>query len=187
MKREVKWMKIERGIKSKQVAFRSRIQFLMMSFRAAKKHKKNDNDMDVDDDEADDTEDEEGEEEEESANDKEDGDDQQTPRKSPKKKKSKTKKAPRKSELDMTALTNEQAALAALESDQLLHLRLRKKYYVEALNFIRLVENSMEIMAQLLGSTNKAEVLESMEFFRVAYEYQFDGAKVLFKMPYTLQ
>lgn len=153
-----------------------------MSFRLAKKREKNDNDMDVDDDEADDTEEDEGEGEDESEN-----NDQQTPRKSPPKKKSKTKKAPRKSELDMTALTNEQAALAALESDQLLHLRLRKKYYVEALNFIRLVENSMEIMAQLLGSTNKAEVLESMEFFRVAYEYQFDGAKVLLKIPYTLQ
>ena len=35
-----------------------------------------------------------------------------------------------------------------------------------------------EIMCQLLGSTNKAEVLESMEFFRIAWEYQFDGAEV---------
>jgi condensin complex subunit 1 len=33
-------------------------------------------------------------------------------------------------------------------------------------------------MCQLLGSTNKAEVLESMEFFRIAWEYQFDGAEV---------
>src|ERR1700685_3302089 len=33
-------------------------------------------------------------------------------------------------------------------------------------------------MCQLLGSTNKAEVLEAMEFFRVAWEYQFDSAEV---------
>lgn len=33
-------------------------------------------------------------------------------------------------------------------------------------------------MSQLLGSTNKAEVLEAMEFFRVAWEYQFDSAEV---------
>jgi hypothetical protein len=33
-------------------------------------------------------------------------------------------------------------------------------------------------MCQLLGSTNKAEVLESMEFFRIAWEYQFDSAEV---------
>ena len=32
-------------------------------------------------------------------------------------------------------------------------------------------------MCQLLGSTNKAEVLENMEFFRIAWEYQFDGAE----------
>jgi condensin complex subunit 1 len=84
----------------------------------------------------------------------------------------------RKSELDVTALTNEQAALAALENNQVLHLRLRKKYYVEALNFIRQVESAMNVMGQLLGSTNKAEVLEAMDFFRVAHEYQFDNAQV---------
>lgn len=33
-------------------------------------------------------------------------------------------------------------------------------------------------MGLLLGSTNKAEVLEAMEFFRVAWEYQFDSAEV---------
>jgi condensin complex subunit 1 len=122
----------------------------------------------------------------------------QTPMKTPKKTPHKIPKTPRtilntaktpkivrpkkakrkKSELDVAALTNEQAALAALESDQILHLRLRKKYYAEALNFIRQVEGAMEMLGQLLGSTNKAEVLETMEFFRVAYEYQFDRAQV---------
>ena len=33
-----------------------------------------------------------------------------------------------------------------------------------------------EMMCQLLGLTNKVEVLENMEFFRMAWEYQFDGA-----------
>ncbi|KAI9508585.1 non-SMC mitotic condensation complex subunit 1-domain-containing protein [Russula earlei] len=88
-----------------------------------------------------------------------DGDEQRIPS-------SKNKNSGRKSELDMAALTDEQAALAALESNQLLHLRLRKRYYSEALNFIR----------QLLGSTHKAEVLEAMEFFRVAHEYQLESA-----------
>lgn len=72
--------------------------------------------------------------------------DPQTPK--PKKKgkasrKMKKKKKHRKSELNMEALTNEQAALAALESNQMLHLRLRKKYYAEGLNFIRQVEGAM--------------------------------------------
>jgi condensin complex subunit 1 len=105
-----------------------------------------------------------------------------TPKKKKKSKKAKkeasSRTQPRKSELDMAALSNEQAALAALEGNQILHLRLRKKYYVEALNFIRQIEGAMEIIAQLLGSTNKAEVLEAMEFFRVAYEYQFESAEV---------
>ena len=34
------------------------------------------------------------------------------------------------------------------------------------------------MMCQLLGSTNKAEVLENEEFFRIAWEYQFDGAEI---------
>jgi condensin complex subunit 1 len=100
-----------------------------------------------------------------------------TPHKTPKQKKHKKRKR-RQSQLDMAALTNEQAALAALESNQILHLRLRKRYYAEALNFIRQLEEAMPVLGQLLGSTNKAEVLEAMEFFRVAYEYQFDSAQV---------
>jgi condensin complex subunit 1 len=92
------------------------------------------------------------------------------------------KKSGRKSELDMAALTDEQAALAALETDQLLHLRLRKKYYSEALNFIRQVEEAAREIFKLLGSKHKSEVLESMEFFKVAHEYQLEGAKVSLEM-----
>jgi condensin complex subunit 1 len=96
----------------------------------------------------------------------------------PKDKKKKKKKARKSEALDLAALNNEQAALAALESNHILHLRLRKKYYAEGLNFIKQVEGSIEILSQLLVSTSKAEVLESMEFFRVAHEYQFESAQV---------
>ncbi|KAH9953728.1 hypothetical protein BGW80DRAFT_1513676 [Lactifluus volemus] len=89
-----------------------------------------------------------------------------------------SKKSGSKSELAMAALTDEQAALAALESNQLLHLRLRKRYYAEALNFIRQVEEAAQMIFQLLGSTHKAEVLEAMEFFRVAHEYQLDSVEI---------
>jgi condensin complex subunit 1 len=98
------------------------------------------------------------------------------------KQKSKSKKSGRNSELDMAALTDEQAALAALESNQVLHLRLRKRYYSEALNFIRQVEEAAQMIFQLLGSTHKTEVLEGMEFFRVAHEYQLDSAEVSLRM-----
>lgn len=111
-----------------------------------------------------------------------------TPRPIPKsafasaKKHKKKAKKPRKSQLDISALTDEQVALAALQSSQILNLKLRKRYYAEALDFIRHIENAMEIIGQLLGSTNKAEVLESIEFFRVAHEYQIVGAEVSWLM-----
>ena len=91
----------------------------------------------------------------------------------------KKKKKTRQSEaVDISALTNEQAVLAALESSHILHLKLRKRYYAEGLSFIRQIEGAMEIIGQLLGSKNKPEVLEAIEFFRVVQEYQFSTAEV---------
>ena len=106
-------------------------------------------------------------------------DEDATPKKSkPPKKASKLK--PRKSELDITALSQEQAVLAKYSDQELTALRLRRRYYSDALTFIRQIEGAMEPMCKLLGSTNKAEVLEVMDFFRVAHEYQFESAKVGF-------
>ncbi|KAF8888609.1 non-SMC mitotic condensation complex subunit 1-domain-containing protein [Infundibulicybe gibba] len=137
-----------------------------------------DTDPNEDDDEEDSDEEEDDEDDEEGEDDAQPMDeDEEHPEPARKKKKARPSKLkPRKSQLDVTAVNNEQAALAALEGNQILHLRLRKKYYAEALNFIRQIEGAMDIMAQLLGSTNKPEVLEAMEFFRVAYEYKFASA-----------
>lgn len=135
---------------------------------------RNEDDMDVDD---------EGPTEDEQDADEnvvmEDGD--TTPK--PKSKRDRSTKR-RKSELDMAALTNEQAALAALDGNEMLSLKLRKKYYSEALNFIQQIENAIPIASQLLGSTHKSEVLEAMEFFRIIHEYKFEGAEV--KITYSL-
>ena len=129
---------------------------------------RDENDMDVDDEAL--TEEEEGTDEDV---DMEDGD--ATPK--PKTKRDRSTKR-RKSELDMAALTNEQAALAALDGNEMLALKLRKKYYSEGLNFIQQIENAIPIASQLLGSTHKSEVLEAMEFFRIIHEYKFEGAEV---------
>ncbi|KAG2363022.1 non-SMC mitotic condensation complex subunit 1-domain-containing protein [Suillus spraguei] len=91
--------------------------------------------------------------------------------------KPKKRKASRKSTVDVTAIVSEQEALAALETNEILAMGLRKKYCTEALDFIRTLEGGMVSLTQLLGSTNKAEVLESMEFFRVAFEYQLASAE----------
>ncbi|KIJ36936.1 hypothetical protein M422DRAFT_178703 [Sphaerobolus stellatus SS14] len=151
-----------------------------------KKYKKRnpDNSESMDIDEGFDEEmDEDTEDETQGDEDSMDQDPDATPRKtaskSSKDKKSKKKKKSRKSDaLDLSALTNEQAALAALEGNHLLHLRLRKRYYAEGLNFIKRIEGGMDILCQLLGSKNKPEVLEAMEFFRVAHEYQFTNAEL---------
>jgi condensin complex subunit 1 len=111
-----------------------------------------------------------------------DSEDNDAPKKKSTKKRSNL--GPRKSQLDVAALSNEQEALAALQTDEVLHLRLRKKYYAEALNFIRQIEGAMETMCNLLGSTNKPEVLEAIEFFRVAHEYKFLTATVSHSASY---
>lgn len=108
-----------------------------------KKRVKVEDGMDVDEDgEGDEDEDEDEEMDQEPSS---EAGEPQTPK--PKKKGKASKKTkrtkPRRSELNMEAMTNEQAALAALESNQILHLRLRKKYYAEGLNFIRQVEGAM--------------------------------------------
>ncbi|KAG1861252.1 non-SMC mitotic condensation complex subunit 1-domain-containing protein [Suillus subluteus] len=123
----------------------------------------------VNEEDADEDEDVEMEMEDADAND--DGD---APSDNPKPKK---KKAARKSIVDVTAIVSEQEALAALETNEILAMSLRKKYCTEALDFVRTLEGGMVSLTQLLGSTNKAEVLESMEFFRVAFEYQLASAE----------
>jgi len=90
----------------------------------------------------------------------------------------KNKLQPRKSQLDVDALNQEQAALAQYDEQEITQRRLQKKFCRDALTFIDEIENAMEPMCKLLGSKNKAEVLEVMDFFRVAHEYQFESAKV---------
>lgn len=95
--------------------------------------------------------------------------------------KNKTQKLqPRKSHLNITALQSSQAVLAQYSSQEITQRRLQKKFCRDALTFIDEVERAMEPMVKLLGSTNKAEVLEVMDFFKVASEYGFDSAKVSF-------
>ncbi|KAJ7732950.1 hypothetical protein DFH07DRAFT_990553, partial [Mycena maculata] len=86
------------------------------------------------------------------------------------------KKTPKKKKAPET-----QTAKVALETNQLLHLRLRKKYYAEALNFIRQIVGTMGTMEKLLGSKSKPEVLEAIKFFRVAHEYQFARTDTVIK------
>ncbi|EJU02276.1 hypothetical protein DACRYDRAFT_94650 [Dacryopinax primogenitus] len=100
-----------------------------------------------------------------------------TPKKPKRSKKSKAR-APRQSEPLNLAAVSEEQALAAMDGSMMIKLRLTKRYYADALRFIRIIEHSMDLLSTLLVSTNKAEVLEAMEFFRVAHEYEFVSAQI---------
>jgi condensin complex subunit 1 len=76
---------------------------------------------------------------------------------------------------DLQAISQEQAAM---NPDAIVRLRMTKKYYSDALNFIQQIEGAIPTLSQLLVSTTKSEVLESMRFFRTAYEYNFESAEV---------
>jgi len=89
------------------------------------------------------------------------------------------KKKPRKSEqLNLNALSQEQLMVAEMEGSKMQQLKLQRKYYADALELIRWLDNAAPSLCNLLGSTSKAEVLEAMEYFRVAYEYHLDTAPV---------
>ncbi|KAI0750990.1 non-SMC mitotic condensation complex subunit 1-domain-containing protein [Daedaleopsis nitida] len=134
--------------------------------KKGRKSKRDEDEMDVD---GGDTEVEEDEDVEMG----EDSEDEDAPRRRKKKGKMKA----RKSEINLQALTNEAAALGELNENQHLEVKLRKKYCLDALEFIRQIEEGMKTVQRLLASKTKAEVHEAMEFFRICYEYRFDAAE----------
>ncbi|SNX84253.1 related to YCS4 - subunit of condensin protein complex [Melanopsichium pennsylvanicum] len=91
------------------------------------------------------------------------------------KQKAKAKKG-RRSGVDLQALAAAQAEMEPVDAEKVMRLRLTKRYYADAVAFITQIESAMPNLTLLLASTNKAEVLESMEFFRVAHEYKLSGA-----------
>lgn len=126
--------------------------------------------MDVDEEEADGEEDEEQEEDME-ADEGEDG----TPR--PKKKKGKKPKA--QPAVNLAAL-DATGAISDLDAKVLEKLDKTRTLCSVALKFIGLIERGSDIVARLLGSTHKAEVLEAMEFFRILHVWEIETAEVRF-------
>lgn len=56
--------------------------------------------------------------------------------------------------------------------------RMFVKYHEDALRLIRQIEGAIPKINELLVSTGRAEVLEAMDFFKIAWEYRFESAKV---------
>ncbi|KAG8987690.1 Condensin complex subunit [Tulasnella sp. JGI-2019a] len=147
------------------------------------KDKDEDEEMDEDNEETagEDGEDENAEEEDAKMNGEDDDDEGGSQQKKEKGKKppaiKKEKRQPRKSlPIDLAGAITEEQVFAALNAEKHVKLKLTKKYVADALAFIRQIEGAAPVLCQLLVSTSKAEVLESMEFFKTAEEYQLDCA-----------
>lgn len=57
-------------------------------------------------------------------------------------------------------------------------LTLTRRYYSEALKFIDVLHEATGIVCQLLGSKNKSEVIEAMDYFEIGDAYNIEQNKV---------
>ncbi|KAJ1885776.1 condensin complex non-SMC subunit Cnd1, partial [Kickxella alabastrina] len=73
-------------------------------------------------------------------------------------------------EFDNAGLSPEMAAKA-------MHLQFQQRYYRDALYFVYQLQEAQPVLLQLLGSTNKGEVMEAMDFFVAAVRFRVDGAQ----------
>lgn len=97
----------------------------------------------------------------------------------PPRKRSKARSKPRKSGVDIEALTRN-VVVDEAELQRLKILELQRSLSKKALKFIGIVEKSSDIIVRLLGSTHKSEVVEAIEFFRIAHEWKMELAEVRF-------
>jgi len=61
--------------------------------------------------------------------------------------------------------------------EEIAKLELTRRYYLNALRFIRTIHEASELVLQLLSAKNKSEVIEAMDFFKAIDAYQVDTAK----------
>jgi condensin complex subunit 1 len=118
------------------------------------------------------------EEQEEEEEEEDDEDMEDVPKKRRKAQEPLKKKASRKSDGIDLAAADQSQLLAVVDAETLTRLRLTKKYYADAIAFIEQLDRAMPTIADLIASTVKSEVLEAMDFFKVAYEYKIDSADV---------
>ena len=66
----------------------------------------------------------------------------------------------------------------AATSEAINKLTLTRRYYVEALKFIEVLHGATTTICQLLGSKNKSEVIEAMDFFEIGDAYDIEQNKL---------
>ncbi|KAF0637327.1 hypothetical protein FPSE5266_10002 [Fusarium pseudograminearum] len=84
-----------------------------------------------------------------------------------------------------TQMTEEDKAAAiqkaqeeAATGEAIEKLTLTRRYYNEAIKFIEVIDEATTIICQLLGSRNKSEVIEAIDFFEVGDAYNIEQNKV---------
>jgi condensin complex subunit 1 len=66
----------------------------------------------------------------------------------------------------------------AATSEAINKLTLTRRYYVEALKFIEVLHGATNTICQLLGSKNKSEVIEAMDYFEIGDAYNIEQNKL---------
>ncbi|CAK7206313.1 condensin complex non-SMC subunit Cnd1 [Sporothrix eucalyptigena] len=66
----------------------------------------------------------------------------------------------------------------AATSEAISKLTLTRKYYSEALKFINILHEATATICQLLGSRNKSEVIEAMDYFEIGDAYNIEQNKL---------
>jgi condensin complex subunit 1 len=72
----------------------------------------------------------------------------------------------------------EKAQKDAATSQELEKFQKMRKFLLEALNFIEIVNEAAEVVTHLLSSKNKSEVIEAMDFFVTIDAYRIANAKL---------
>ncbi|RKF63098.1 Condensin complex subunit 1 [Erysiphe neolycopersici] len=63
-------------------------------------------------------------------------------------------------------------------SEAMERLVLTRRYYSEALKFIEVLHNATPTICQLLGSKNKSEIIEAMDYFEIGDAYNIEQNKL---------
>ncbi|KAF2478136.1 uncharacterized protein BDR25DRAFT_250737 [Lindgomyces ingoldianus] len=66
----------------------------------------------------------------------------------------------------------------AATAEELVSFKTTRKYFLEALRFIEVIDEAAEIVTQLLSSKNKSEVIEAMDFFTIIDAYKIQNARL---------
>ncbi|RFU29110.1 hypothetical protein B7463_g7222, partial [Scytalidium lignicola] len=66
----------------------------------------------------------------------------------------------------------------AATSEAISKLSLTRRYYIEALKFIEVLHQATPTICQLLGSKNKSEIIEAMDYFEIGDAYNIEQNKL---------